>query len=283
VLYITAEQFTNRYIMAVKTRSLDAFRSRFRNLDLLVIDDIHFLANKQATQEEFLHTFNAFHLGSRQVVMASDSHPKNLESIRQNLINRFVSGMVAHLLPPDRKMRTEILRRKAAQMGVGISDDVLVFTAQHTTGSIRELEGALIRIVALAALDKQPVTMALAREALGDHVAAGQQMVGVDAIVETVAQFFGVSRADLLGRKRTRTVTLPRQTAMFLARKLTPLSLPEIGRLMGGKNHTTILAACRRVDNMLRRNEPVAWHDGSATRRMTAADLIQRLEDRLHA
>ncbi len=281
VLYITAEQFTNRYIMAVKTRSLDAFRNRFRNLDVLAIDDIHFLANKQATQEEFLHTFNAFDLGHRQVVMASDCHTKMLKAVQDSLVNRFVSGMVAQMSAPDRRTRVEILRRKAAMVGAEIGDDVLEFVARHATGSVRELEGALIRIIAYASLDKQRVTLAVAQEALAEHIATTQAMISLDGILDTVSQFFAVSKGELTGEKRTRTITLPRQLAMFLSRRLTPLSFPEIGRLMGGKNHTTVIAACKRVEAMIESKEQVTWHDGAVQRQAKAGDLVQMLEDRL--
>lgn len=281
VLYITAEQFTNRYIMAVKTRSLDSFRNRFRNLDLLAIDDIHFLANKQATQEEFLHTFNAFDLGHRQVVMASDCHPKMLQAVQDALVNRFVSGMVAQMSAPDRRTRVEILRRKAVQVGAEIADEVLEFIARHAPGSVRELEGALIRVIAYASLDKQRVTLAVAQEALAEHIATAQTMIGLEGILDTVSHFFGVPKGELTGDKRTRTITLPRQMAMYLSRRLTPLSFPEIGRLMGGKNHSTVIAACKRVEAMIESKEQVAWHDGSIQRQAKAGDLIQTLEDRL--
>lgn len=283
VLYVTAEQFTNRYIMAVKTRSLDAFRHRFRNLDLLVIDDIHFLANKEATQEEFLHTFNTFDLGKRQVVMASDCHPKMLSCIQETLISRFVAGMVAEMSRPDRRTRVEILRRKAQRMGAAIADDVLTFVAMHVAGSVRELEGSLIRVIAYASLDKQPVTLSLAQEALAESISAGQKRISLTAILDVVCQFFGAAKADVLGRRRTRTVTLPRQLAMYVARRLVHLSFPEIGRLMGDKNHSTVIAACKRVDKMVGANELVTWHDGSVTRQMRTPELIQALEDRLRS
>ena len=283
VLYITAEQFTNRYIMAVKTRSLDAFRNRFRRLDVLAIDDIHFLANKEATQEEFLHTFNACHLGNRQVVMASDCHPKMLGAIQDSLVSRFVSGMIAHVAAPDRRTRVEILERKAHQMAAEVPDDALTYLAEHTPGSVRELEGGLIRVIAYASLDRRPINLALAQEALADHISASEKTLHVTGIVDTVAAFFAVPAKEIIGRKRTRTFTIPRQVAMYLARRLTALSFPEIGRLMGGKNHTTVMAACKRVEQMLTKKEPVAWHSGSASQNMTAPDLIDALQDRLRS
>jgi chromosomal replication initiator protein len=284
VLYITAEQFTNRYIMAVKTRSLDAFRHRFRNLDVLAIDDIHFLANKKATQEEFLHTFNAFDLGSRQVIMASDCHPKMLSAVQTPLVNRFVSGMVAKVAAPDCRTRVEILQRKARQMSVTVdSSDVFEFVARHVTGSVRELEGALIRVVAYASLDKRPITASLAREAMAEHISAGERRITLDRILDTVAEFFALPKGELTGRKRTRTVTLPRQLAMYLSRRHTPLSYPEIGRLMGGKNHTTVLAACKRVEVMIDGKQQIPWHDGGVKQLAKVETLLHRIEDRLRA
>ncbi|MBN2583056.1 MAG: chromosomal replication initiator protein DnaA [Planctomycetes bacterium] len=281
VLYITAEEFTNRYIMALKTRSLDAFRHRFRNLDVLVIDDIHFLANKQATQEEFLHTFNAFDVSSRQVVMASDCHPKLLTCIKDNLISRFVSGMVAHLHPPDRATRIGILRTKARQTGQVLPDEVLEFVATYVTGSVRELEGALVRVLAYSTLDHKPVSLDLAREALSGLIRAGQTALSVETIVDCVSKFFNVPATDIVGRRRTRTVTLPRQMAMFLARRLTTLSFPDIGRMMGGKNHTTVMAACNRTQQMADAGESVTVDDGTVKRQMTVSEVIEALEDRL--
>jgi len=283
VLYITAEHFTNRYIMAVKTRSLDAFRHRFRSLNLLAIDDIHFLARKAATQEEFLHTFNALDLTSRQVVMASDCHPKMLSEIQDPLVNRFVAGMVARISPPDRKTRTEILRHKARQMGAAVDDDVLALLAEHIAGSVRELEGALIRVIAYASLDKRPITVSLAEEALAEHLSAGESRIHLDTILDAVCRLFGVAKSDIVGRRRTRSFTLPRQFAMYVTRQMTPLSFPEIGRLMGGKDHTTVMAACKRVAAMLQDNQKITWHDGAARRQMTAADLVRTLEDRLRS
>lgn len=282
VLYITAEEFTNRYILAVKTHSIDAFRQRFRSLECLVIDDIHFLSNKEATQEEFLHTFNTFNLGDRQVVMASDSHPRDIASLQDGLVNRFVSGLVARITAPDRQTRVEILRRKAARDGHNLPADVLDFVAQHVTASVRELEGALTRILAFAALEKSRVTLALARQALADHLTVAQRSYNLDRIIDTVARHFTVSPADLIGDGRTRSISLPRQVAMLLARRLTPLSYPDLGRRMGGKNHTTVIAACRRMEALIAANDYLVWHEGAVERRARAAALIEDLEDQLH-
>jgi len=281
VLYITAEEFTNRYIMGIKTRSLDAFRHRFRGLDVLVIDDIHFLANKRATQEEFLHTFNAFDISGRQVVMASDCHPKLLSCIQENLISRFVSGMVAHLNPPDRTTRMHILSRKAQQAGHKFPADVLEFIATHVTGSVRELEGALVRMLAYAALDHKPVSLSMAKEALAGLIRASQSALNVETIVETAARFFAVPSVEILGHRRTRAVTLPRQFAMYLTRRMTTLSFPDIGRLMGGKNHTTVMAACNRTEQMVAAGETVTFNDGSTERQMAAPEIVEALEDQL--
>ncbi len=281
VLYITAEEFTNRYILAVKTHSIDAFRLRFRSLDCLVIDDIHFLSHKEATQEEFLHTFNSFDLADRQVVMASDSHPREIASLQDGLVNRFVSGLVARITAPDRQTRVEILRRRAARDGHGLPPDVLEFVAQHVTASVRELEGALTRILAIAALEKSRVTMPLARQALADHITSCERSHNLDHIIDTVARHFAVSPADIIGDGRTRSISLPRQVAMLLARRLTPLSYPDLGRRMGNKNHTTVIAACRRMEALIAANDFLVWQEGSVERRLRAAALIEDLEDQL--
>ena len=253
-LYISCEDFTNQYITAMRTRALDAFRKRFRGLDLLVLDDVHFLTNKPATQEEFLHTFNALVDGpGKQVVLASDSHPRLIAKLKESLMTRFVAGMVARIDPPDEATRLEILRQKSAASGVDFAPGVLEFLAQRLEGSVRELEGALTMLVAHARLARREVNLVLAREVLarlGRALMPGS--VGMDQIAEAVAAHFGLSPRDLRSASRRRSLTFPRQVAMFLARRHTGCSLAEIGEHFGGRDHSTAAGAIRRVQRLMK-------------------------------
>ena len=254
ICYLSCEDFTNQYITAMRTRALDAFRKRFRGLDLLVLDDVHFLTNKPATQEEFLHTFNALVDGpGKQVVLASDSHPRLIAKLKESLMTRFVAGMVARIDPPDEATRLEILRQKSAASGVDFAPGVLEFLAQRLEGSVRELEGALTMLVAHARLARREVNLVLAREVLarlGRALMPGS--VGMDQIAEAVAAHFGLSPRDLRSASRRRSLTFPRQVAMFLARRHTGCSLAEIGEHFGGRDHSTAAGAIRRVQRLMK-------------------------------
>jgi chromosomal replication initiator protein len=281
--YMTGEEFTNEFVNAMRTNKLDAFRRRMRELDLLVIDDVHFLSGKKATQEEFLHTFNAIEAMGRQVVMASDSHPKMIEEFGESLINRFVSGMVVRVDPPNFQMRSEILKRLAAKHQVQIPEQVAAWIARRVTQNVRELEGAVTRIAAYARLNVHPVDDAMAQEALGDLERQHVQPIRVETIVQIVCDYFGVSHKDMLSNRREHAISLPRSVAMYLVRRMARLSYPEIGHLLNKKNHSTVISACRRIESALAKNEMIEWSSSVGERREDAAELLQRLEEHCRA
>jgi chromosomal replication initiator protein len=281
VVCLSAEQFTNRYLSGMRTGGLDAFRHRYRNLDVLAIDDVHFLANKTATQEEFLHTFNEFEGGRRLIILASDSHPREIEAIQDHLISRWMSGLVVRLSAPDEETRHRILHAKARLMGHAIPDDVATLIAARVQGSVRELEGALARIIAFASLLKLPITTDLARQSLADFVPTTPPKANMEAIEETVSSFFGVTRGDVHSHRKSHPVSLARQVTMVMARDMTQMSFAEIARALGGKNHTTVLAACRKWQELLKTSAEVRWSDRTGNRSMPAEALLAYLKDRV--
>ncbi len=278
-LYVSGEEFTNQFVVALKTARLDQFRQRFRNTDLLVIDDVHFLASKNATQEEFLHTFNAIDTANKQVVMASDAHPKMIGQLSESLVNRFISGMVVKIDPPDCETRCAILRQRATEMNKRFPAAVIEYIAENLRANVRELEGALLKVVAYAALSNSPITHALAREALEDHIARTDPIVHLSDIEAAVTTFFGITPADVHSSKKTRTISLARSVAMYLAREHTSMSFPEIGRFMGNKNHATVILACRKIKNLKDNNQkPVIWETPAGKRQMDINAVLDQLE-----
>lgn len=276
--YVSGEEFTNEFIRAVKAGRGDAFRARFRTVDLLVIDDIHFLANKRATQDEFLHTFNAIDAAGKAVVLSSDRHPRNIATLGEPLVNRLISGMVVEIQPPDFVTRREILSRRAGGMSVGIPEDVLDFVARHITRNVRELEGALFKLAALASLTRDPITLELARFVLDDAIARAQRAPEPADIERVVAAYFGLTRATIHSRSRDRTVSLARALTMYLIRKHTTLSFPEIGRLLGNKNHSTVLMAAKRIALGLEEDQKVNWNDADGAHQAPLRDVLAVLE-----
>lgn len=279
IIYVSGEEFTNQFVLGLKMNKLDAFRQRFREADLLVIDDIHFIANKKATQEEFLHTFNAIDTASKQIVLASDAHPKMIGMLSERLVSRFVSGMVVKVDTPEIKTRLEILTQRVKELKKDIPQPVLQYIAENLQANIRELEGALLKVVAFASLTKEPVTLVMARQALDDHITRTDPILHLSDIESTVATFFGITPADIHSSKKNRTVSLARAVAMFLARKHTSLSYPEIGRFMGNKNHATVILACRKVQNFITsEEEAVRWETPSGRTDMQIESMIGQLE-----
>lgn len=278
-LYMTGEEFTNDFLFALRNNKVEGFRRKMRDLDLLVIDDVHFLSGKKATQEEFLHTFNAIEALGRQVVMASDSHPKMIEEFGESLINRFVSGMVVRVDSPNHTMRCQILRGLSRRAGMELSDEVIAWVARRVTQNVRELEGAITRISAHVKLTGQKPEIALVQEALGDLERQLIQPVKPDSILQAVCNYFGLEMKDLMSGRRQRTISLARSIAMYLIRKTAKLSFPEIGMRMGKRNHSTVISACRRMEKAVSKNEPLAWTSNIGERTEEAPELIQRLEE----
>ncbi|HOW35324.1 MAG TPA: chromosomal replication initiator protein DnaA [Candidatus Omnitrophota bacterium] len=246
--YITSERFTNELIDAIRHRSGQQFRQKYRTIDVILIDDIQFIAGKESTQEEFFHTFNALHNDRKQIIVSSDRPPKEIPNLEERLVSRFTWGLVADIQPPDFETRVAILRKKIEREPVPVPDDVILFIAQEIKTNIRELEGALIRVAAYSLLEEKPVSLEMAQVILKDMVKESIKTVSADMIQKAVANFFDISLADIKTGKRNKNIVLPRQVAMYLTRQLTNLSLPEIGSAFGGKDHTTVLHSWKKIN-----------------------------------
>lgn len=278
--YVTGEQFTNEFVQALRHKGFAQFRSRYRGLDLLAIDDVHFLAAKKAIQEEFLHTFNAIQGAGKQIVLASDAHPEMVGDLSAQLANRFIAGMVVKIDPPDKATRLEILRRKGGRMKVRLSEEVLEYVATHIRGSARELEGTLFKLAALSSLATAPVDMEMARSALAEHLSRTDSAVTLGDIEAATSAFFGITTADMHSSRRTRTVSVARMVAMLLARRKTPMSYPEIGRAMG-KNHSSVLMAVRRMEKALAEKADLTWSGAMGKKTIPAERIIQLIGNEL--
>ena len=248
VRYVSTEEFTNDFINSLRDDKTSAFQRRYRDVDILLIDDIQFLENRERTQEEFFHTFNTLHNSSKQIVITSDRSPKQLSTLEERLRTRFEWGLIADIQPPDLETRIAILQKKAAQERLGAPPEVLEFIASRITNSIRELEGALIRVTAFASLNRSVIDLALAEEVLRDFIPDGSTPeITVEQIMQVTSEYFGVSVDDLRGQSRSRVLVNARQVAMYLCRELTDLSLPRIGQAFGGRDHTTVMHADRKI------------------------------------
>ena len=248
VRYVNSEEFTNDFINSIRDDEGSSFKQIYRNVDMLLIDDIQFLAGKEHTQEEFFHTFNALHNHQKQVVITSDLPPKQLTGFAERMRSRFEWGLITDVQPPELETRIAILRKKAQSESLNVPDDVMEYIASHITANIRELEGALIRVTAFASLNKQPVDVALAEVVLKDLITdAGDAEITSGQVLTTTASYFDVTLEDLRSKSRTRTLTNARQIAMYLLRELTDMSLPRIGQELGGRDHTTVMHAVRKV------------------------------------
>jgi chromosomal replication initiator protein len=247
---ISSEQFTNEVINSIRYDRMADFRSRYRNCDVLIIDDIQFISGKDRTQEEFFHTFKALHEAGRQIVLSSDRFPKEMPDLEKRLRSRFDGGLIADIQSPDLETRIAILEKKAEADGVRLPSDVSHLLATHVQSNVRELEGALIRLGAYASLTGREITVELARQNLRDLIKEPRKLISLEEIQQRVARTFSVRVADLKAKKRTKELVLPRQVAMTLCRRLTELSFPDIGRGFGGRDHTTVMHACKQVERL---------------------------------
>jgi len=249
VLYITGEAFTNEFILGIQQGAADAFRSRFRKIDVLLIDDIQFIADKERTQEEFFHTFNALHSAGKQIVITSDRTPKEISLLEERLRSRFEWGLIADISSPDLETRIAILRSKAEESGVIVADDVVEQVARRVQSNVRELEGALTRLVAVGRLSGMPVTMELAARVLSEAVYPNpKRILEPEQVVSVVAEHFGLTVEQLRGPKRDREIVVPRQIAAYLSREETDASLVRIGGALGGRDHSTIIHGCAKIE-----------------------------------
>ena len=247
IAYLTTEQFTNEVINSIRYDKMADLRKRYRHIDMLMIDDIQFLVGKERTQEEFFHTFNSLYEGHKQIILSSDRFPKDMPDIEERLRSRFEWGLIADLQPPDVETRIAILRKKSEDEGVKLPEDVIQYLSNTMKSNIRELEGSLVRLGAYASLTGQVITLEMAKTVLRDLIGDKKKIVAMDDIQEAVCTQFHVKMTELKSRRRSKTLVHPRQIAMYLCRELTDASYPEIGRQFGGKDHTTIIHACRQV------------------------------------
>lgn len=257
--YISSEQFTNELINAIRHKTTLQFRQKYRNIDVLLIDDIHFIAGKESTQEEFFHTFNTLRDNHKQIIICSDRPPKEISDLEERLVSRFACGLITDIQPPDFETRVAILRKKLEIESTKVPDDVIYFIAEQIKTNIRELEGALIRVVACSLLEDRSICLEMAKNVLKDMVKESIKIISVEMIQKHVSEFYNINLMELKSSRRQKHLVLPRQIAMYLTRKLTKHSLPEIGNTFGGKDHTTVMHSCKKIeqnintDNTLRR------------------------------
>ena len=256
MLYLPSEMFTNELVAAIKNNKNVEFRNRFRNVDVLMLDDIQFIAGRDSTQEEFFHTFNALHSAGKQIIISSDKPPREIARLEERLRSRFEWGLIADIQKPDFDTRIAILRKKAENEGIEISDEMLELIAGRIESNIRELEGALNRVTAMASLSNQPVTKALAEQTLQDFFTTDVEIKPTD-IISQVAKYFHLTFEDLVGKSRTKNVAVPRQIAMYLAREMTSMSLMDIGQVFGGRDHTTVMHACTRISDRMQQKQEI--------------------------
>ncbi len=247
VLYIHAEQFVSDVVKAYQRKTFDEFKERYHSLDLLLIDDVQFFANKERTQEEFFNAFEALLAKKSHIVMTSDTYPKGLTDIHERLVSRFDSGLTVAIEPPELEMRVAILINKARVEGIDMPEEVAFFVAKNVRSNVRELEGALRKILAYSRFNQKEISILLAREALRDLLSIQNRQISVENIQKTVADYYKIKIADMYSKKRPASIARPRQIAMYLAKELTQKSLPEIGELFGGRDHTTVLHAVRKI------------------------------------
>ena len=270
VVYVSSEKFTNELINAIKDDKNEDFRNKYRNVDVLLIDDIQFIAGKERTQEEFFHTFNALHDANKQIILSSDRPPKEIPTLEDRLRSRFEWGLIADIQVPDFETRMAILKKKADVENLNVANEVMGYIATKIKSNIRELEGALIRIIAYSSLTNRDVTVDLATEALKDIISKKQgKHITIDLIQDVVSSYFNLRVEDLKSQRRTRNVAHPRQIAMYLSRKLTDMSLPKIGEEFGGRDHTTVIHAYEKISENLKTDDSLQHTVNDITKKLT--------------
>ena len=254
ILYVTSEKFTNQLINAIKDYKNEQFRSTYRNIDVLLIDDIQFIAGKERVQEEFFHTFNTLHESGKQVIISSDRPPKDINLLEDRLKSRFEWGLIADISNADYETRLAILRKKSQIENIIIDDEILANIANRIDTNIRELEGTLNKLIARASLMNSPITMELSEWAINEIVSSKDKVISSQYIQETVAKYFNIDPKDIAGAKRSQDIVFPRQIAMYLCRTVPQLSLPQIGKDFGNRDHTTVMHACNKIEKEIKQN-----------------------------
>lgn len=273
VLYLSSEKFTNQFIHAIMNNRGEAFRNKYRNIDVLLIDDIQFIAGKEQTQEEFFHTFNALKEMGKAIIISSDRQPKEIPTLEERLRSRFEWGLITDIQPPDLETRIAILRKKAKAEHLDIPNEAMVYIASHIHTNVRELEGALIRVIAYSSLINQDITVHMTAEALKNIIPSSRpQTISIQDIQEQVASYYGLKPDDFKARKRTKAIAFPRQIAMYLSRELTDHSLPKIGEAFGGRDHTTVIHAHEKIASVIRKDEEI---------QQTVAKLAEHIKSRV--
>ncbi len=257
LFYTSSESFTNELINSIRNRTTRQFREKYRSVDVLLIDDVHFIAGKESTQEEFFHTFNTLYDAHKQIVLSSDRPPKTIPGLEERLVSRFEWGLVTDVQPPDLETRIAILKKKAERNAIALPEDVLYFIAERIKTNIRELEGALIKVIAYSSLENTRVTLNLAKDVLKDALLESELKISVELIQKKVADYFDIRVSDLKTKKRSRSITYPRHIAMYLSRELTNMTLPDIGEHFGGRDHSTVIHACEKIQKDSKKNQNV--------------------------
>jgi chromosomal replication initiator protein len=252
VLYLSSESFMNELIGSLRRDKMDEFKTKFRNIDILILDDVQFIAGKERTQEEFFHTFNSLYESHKQIVLTSDKFPKEIPGLEDRLRNRFEWGLIADIQPPDMETRVAILQKKAESVGFQLPHDVEIFIASNIDSNVRELEGSLTRLGAFASLTKSVITMELTKEVLHNTLKGARRDVTVEGIQKTICEYFDIKLGDLKAKRRTQNIALPRQVAMYLCRKHTDTSYPAIGTMFGGRDHSTVIHASKTIEKKIK-------------------------------
>jgi len=252
VFYLSSESFMNELIGSLRRDRMDEFKNRFRNFDVLILDDVQFIAGKERTQEEFFHTFNSLYESRKQIIITSDRFPKEIPALEDRLRNRFEWGLIADIQPPDMETRVAILQKKAELEGVQLPHEVALFLASHIDSNVRELEGSLTRLGAFGSLTKAPITIDLAKEVLQNTLRGTHKELTIENIQKTICDYFDIKMGDLKAKRRTRNIALPRQVAMYLCRKYTSTSFPAIGYKFGGRDHSTVIHASKTIEKKIK-------------------------------
>lgn len=255
VFYIPAEKFMNEMVYAIKNQETLEFKNKYRSLDMLLIDDIHFLADKESLQEEIFHTFNALYGAQKQIIVTSDRPPREIPSLEERLISRFQWGLIVDIQPPDLETRIAILKKKSEMDQISIPEDVIFYIANNIRTNIRELEGSLVRLIAISSLTNTEISLPTAKDTLDSIIGSRKNRIDSKKILKTIADFFDVSEESLVGKRRTASVALPRQVGMYIFRELTSLSLKEVGSKFGGRDHTTVLHAYNKISKLIKNNK----------------------------